>query len=319
MQVFKKLKDGLKNALSGSQGSTGSSALNQIANFFSRRRLDKESLETLEELLFQADFGLETSEQVMEAIKTAYKKDRLLSGNAAAQMGAIVLKNLLHGAEGHFTPSSSNGTEVLCLIGINGSGKTTTAAKLAFHYQQQGYSCLLGACDTFRAAANEQIALWAERLELELVSSQQGADPSAVAFDAHDAACSRKRNLAILDTAGRLHTQSHLVAELQKMMRVLKKRDAAAPQHIWLVVDGSLGSNSIDQAKLFHDALGLTGLVVTKLDGTSRGGALVGIYRSLKIPIYFVGIGEGAEDLQPFSVDDYVEAIFEQTKIKDSS
>jgi fused signal recognition particle receptor len=168
----------------------------------------------------------------------------------------------------------------------------------------------LAACDTFRAAAVEQLKTWATRLELDIVASHTGADAAAVAFDAWQAAKARRRDYLIVDTAGRLHTKSNLMEELAKIRRVLKKHDATAPQQSWLVVDGSLGSNSIEQAKVFHKEFGVTGLVVTKLDGTSRGGALVGIWRQLRIPIYFLGLGEQPEDLQPFSVENYAKAVF---------
>jgi fused signal recognition particle receptor len=196
------------------------------------------------------------------------------------------------------------------MIGVNGSGKTTTSAKLAWKLKEDGKTVTLAACDTFRAAAVEQLKAWATRLDLEIVASHTGSDSAAVAFDAWQAARSRNRDYLIVDTAGRLHTKSNLMEELAKIRRVLQKQDTAAPQHRWLVVDGSLGSNSIEQAKAFHQSFGLTGLVVTKLDGTSRGGALVGIYRQLKLPIYFLGLGEQAEDLQPFSVENYVKAVF---------
>ena len=199
---------------------------------------------------------------------------------------------------------------VIAMIGVNGSGKTTTSAKLAWRLKEDGHSVILAACDTFRAAAVEQLKTWATRLNLEIIASHTGADSAAVAFDAWQAASSRQRDYLIVDTAGRLHTKSNLMEELAKIRRVLQKNDATAPQHRWLVVDGSLGSNSIEQARVFHQSFGLTGLVVTKLDGTSRGGAIVGIYRQLKIPIYFLGLGEQAEDLQPFSVDNYVKAVF---------
>ena len=196
------------------------------------------------------------------------------------------------------------------MIGVNGSGKTTTSAKLAWRLKEEGRTVTLAACDTFRAAAVEQLKTWAARLHLEIVASHTGADSASVAFDAWQAAKSRGRDFLIVDTAGRLHTKSNLMDELAKIRRVLQKNDPSAPQHRWLVVDGSLGSNSIEQARVFHQSFGLTGLVVTKLDGTSRGGALVGIYRQLKIPIYFLGLGEKAEDLQPFSVRDYAKAVF---------
>jgi fused signal recognition particle receptor len=169
---------------------------------------------------------------------------------------------------------------------------------------------LLAACDTFRAAAIDQLRSWATRLDLELVSNKPGADPAAVAFDAVQAARSRGRDWVIIDTAGRLHTKDNLMVELSKIRRVVAKIDPTAPHHSWLVVDGSLGGNSIEQARAFHKSFGLTGLVVTKLDGTSRGGALVAIWRELRLPIIFVGLGEGAEDLQAFSAENYAAAVF---------
>jgi fused signal recognition particle receptor len=196
------------------------------------------------------------------------------------------------------------------MIGVNGSGKTTTSAKLAWRLKQDGRSVMLAACDTFRAAAVEQLKTWAAKLDLEVVASHTGADAAAVAFDAWQAARARGRDYLIIDTAGRLHTKSNLMEELAKIRRVLQKHDPAAPHHRWLVVDGSLGSNSIEQARIFHKSFGLTGLVVTKLDGTSRGGALVGIWRELKLPIYFLGLGEQADDLQPFAIDSYARAVF---------
>jgi fused signal recognition particle receptor len=196
------------------------------------------------------------------------------------------------------------------MIGVNGSGKTTTTAKLAWMLKQDGKKVTVAACDTFRAAAVEQLKSWATRLNLDIVASHTGADSAAVAFDAWQAAKSRGSDYLIVDTAGRLHTKGNLMEELAKIRRVLQKHDPAAPQHRWLVVDGSLGSNSIEQAKVFHKSFGLTGLVVTKLDGTSRGGAIVGIWRELKLPIYFVGLGEQPEDLQPFSIENYAKAVF---------
>jgi len=169
---------------------------------------------------------------------------------------------------------------------------------------------LLAACDTFRAAAIDQLKSWAARLDLEVVASKPGADPAAVAFDAVQAARSRKRDWVIIDTAGRLHTKGNLMIELSKIRKVVSKLDPAAPHHAWLVVDGSLGANSIEQAKAFHKSFGLTGLIVTKLDGTSRGGAIVGIWRQLRLPIFFVGLGEGPEDLQAFSAENYADAVF---------
>ncbi len=286
-------------------------AFGRLGQLFGGRKLDAASLEQLEEALYTADFGVETTGEILQEIQEAFRQEKEFHGQRAAQIGAAVLERILAHAEGVFQPREvTHAPETIALIGVNGSGKTTTAAKLGYLCRQDGVPAVIGACDTFRAAANEQIKTWCERLELELVASQHGADAAAVAFDAYAAAVSRQRRILILDTAGRLHTKTNLMEELKKIRRVLQKKDPEAPHHRWLVVDGSIGSNSIEQARVFHRDFDLTGLIVTKLDGTSRGGALVGIYREFKLPIYFVGLGEQAEDLQPFSVKNYVQAIF---------
>jgi fused signal recognition particle receptor len=299
--LFKKFKDGLAKTVSAIAAKT--------RGLFGGRKIDAASLDELEEALYTADFGVETTTEILDEIKKAYGKDKELQGKQAAEIGAAVLKRVLAGSEGTLGAESVKPI-VIAMIGVNGSGKTTTSAKLAWKLKQEGKTTTLAACDTFRAAAVEQLKAWATRLDVEIIASHTGADAAAVAFDAWQAAKSRGRDYLIVDTAGRLHTKSNLMDELAKIRRVLQKNDPAAPQHRWLVVDGSLGSNSIEQARVFHQSFGLTGLVVTKLDGTSRGGALVGIYRQLKIPIYFLGLGEQAEDLQPFSVDNYVKAVF---------
>ncbi len=319
--LFKKFKDGVAKTLTAISEKTG--------GLFGGRAIDASSLESLEEALYTADFGVETTTEILTEIKAAYKKEKDLRGQEAAAIGAAVLKRVLAGSEGVLEvnvgrvpspdiPERGEGRPslptkapiVIAMIGVNGSGKTTTSAKLGWRFKQEGRSVMLAACDTFRAAAVEQLKTWATRLNLEIVASHTGADAAAVAFDAWQAAKARGFDYLIVDTAGRLHTKGNLMEELAKIRRVLQKHDPSAPQHRWLVVDGSLGSNSIEQAKVFHQSFGLTGLVVTKLDGTSRGGALVGIWRQLKIPIYFLGLGEQPEDLQPFSVDNYVKAVF---------
>lgn len=304
LSFFKKFKDGLKKTTP-----TFYKLFGKVGGIFSGKKIDEATLDELEEALYGADFGVETAEEIMEEIKTAYRQDKELRGQDAARIGATVLKRVLQGAQPDFQLGAHK-PEVICLIGVNGSGKTTTSAKLAHRFREDGKTVLLGACDTFRAAANEQIKSWSERLDIPLVSSQHGADAAAVAYDAYAAAQARGNDALILDTAGRLHTKGNLMKELEKIRRVLHKHDENAPHHSWLVLDGSIGSNSIEQARAFHKEFGLTGLIITKLDGTSRGGALVGIYRELNIPIYFVGLGEQPEDLQPFTVDNYANAIF---------
>ncbi|MGF1485132.1 MAG: signal recognition particle-docking protein FtsY [Opitutales bacterium] len=300
---FSKFKDGLKKHYP-----TFYKAYQQVGEF-QGKRLSADSVDELEEALYSADFGVETVSEIIDEIQDSLKKERELRGKDAMDIAAAILRRVLTGAEQPLEIGAHQ-PEVICLVGVNGSGKTTSTAKLGHLFTEDGKSVLVGACDTFRAAANEQLRTWTDRLNLELVSSHTGADAAAVAFDAYTAAKNRGQDVLLLDTAGRLHTKSNLMEELRKIRRVLQKHDAAAPHHAWLVVDGSLGSNSIEQARVFHESFGLTGLIVTKLDGTSRGGALVAIYRELKIPIYFVGLGERAEDLQPFSVDNYVNALF---------
>ncbi len=314
--IFKKFKAGLAKTVTAIAAKTH--------GLFGGRKIDAASLDELEEAFYTADFGVETTTEILAEIKAAFKKDPTLQGQQAAAIGAAVLQRVLAGAEGRIelggpTPSSAmrgEGTpppknpQVIAMIGVNGSGKTTTTAKLAHKFKLDGQSVLVAACDTFRAAAVEQLKSWATRLELDIVASHTGADAAAVAFDAWQAAKARGKDWLIVDTAGRLHTKGNLMEELAKIRRVLQKHDPAAPQHRWLVVDGSLGANSIEQAKVFHQSFGLTGLIVTKLDGTSRGGAIVGIWRQLKIPIYFIGLGEQPEDLQPFVAENYAKAIF---------
>ncbi|PTY00087.1 signal recognition particle-docking protein FtsY [Opitutus sp. ER46] len=308
ISFFRKFKDGFAKTVSAIAAKT--------RGLFGGRKIDAASLDELEEALYTADFGVETTEEILTEIKAAYGREKDLQGRAAAEIGAAVLRRVLAGSEGTLDPAPAAAPDgvrrpiVIAMIGVNGSGKTTTAAKLAWRLKQDGKTVTLAACDTFRAAAVEQLKTWATRIDLDIVASHTGADAAAVAFDAWQAANARGRDFLIVDTAGRLHTKSNLMEELAKIRRVLQKNDATAPQHRWLVVDGSLGSNSIEQARVFHQSFGLTGLVVTKLDGTSRGGALVGIYRQLKIPIYFLGLGEQPEDLQPFSVENYVKAVF---------
>ncbi|MEX0329879.1 MAG: signal recognition particle-docking protein FtsY [Puniceicoccaceae bacterium] len=301
---FSKFKEGLKRSTP-----TFYKAFGKVGGLFAGKTIDAGTLDELEEALYTADFGVETTEEVLDAIREAWRKNKDLQGEEAARIGSHVLDEALQGSEGRFTPGA-NKPEVIALIGVNGSGKTTTAAKLAHLFKNDGLNTIVGACDTFRAAANEQIKTWCERLDIDLVASQHGADAAAVAFDAYAAAKSRGADILLLDTAGRLHNKANLMQELQKIRRVLQKHDDLAPHHAWLVVDGSLGSNSIEQARVFHEAFGLTGIIVTKLDGTSRGGALVGIYRELKLPIFFVGLGESPEDLQPFSIHHYTHALF---------
>jgi len=307
MGIFSKFRKGLNR---------GAQAVRGVFDVLAGRgKLDEESLLDLEEALYESDFGVETTEEIIQGIRESHRKDKEMLGRDAVFLAKATLERVLSGSELSFAPSSSSESkpEVVCLVGVNGSGKTTTCAKLGHLWKTQGHSVLIGACDTFRAAATEQLRTWTDRLDLETVAGHQGADAAAVAFDAYVAAESRGRDLLLLDTAGRLHVKDNLMEELHKLRRVLQKKTPEAPHHSWLVVDGSTGTNVIEQARVFHRKFGLTGLVVTKLDGSSKGGALVGIFRELGLPISFVGLGESADDLQPFSIEHYVKSILPVT------
>lgn len=300
--IFSKLRSGLE--------STKNKLKSTIKSIFFGRTFDPNALETIEAALYSADVGTTVTEAILAEMKEAYKTDKTLrKEDVDAICKRVLLKNLEGAERDPSTILDEQAPTVIALIGTNGSGKTTTAAKLAHYFTQRGKSVIVGACDTFRAAANEQLRVWSDRLKFSLVESHTGADSAAVAYDTCQAAMSRKKDVVILDTAGRLHNKANLLTELQKLKRAIGKIDERFPQQLWLVVDASLGSNTVVSAETFHKELGLTGVIVTKLDGSSRGGALVGIHRNLGIPVYFIGLGEQAEDLEPFKVKEYVEAL----------
>jgi fused signal recognition particle receptor len=291
---FERLKSGLSR--------TAEAVANLLA-----RPMDASSAEELRERLIAADFGPATADEVVAAARSAWKNEAALRQTSPAEAAAEAIVRALGGASG---PAATEAKpRVVMLLGVNGAGKTTTAAKLAWRAQSAGQRCLLGACDTFRAAAGEQLAAWAGRLGVEVVGGAAGADPAAVAFDAVKAGVARGADLVILDTAGRLHTKAHLLEELRKVVRVTAKAQPGAPHEKWLVIDGSLGANSLEQARIFHEAVGLTGLIVTKLDGTARGGALVAVVRDLGVPVRFIGVGEQPGDLQPFDARAYARSV----------
>jgi len=300
MGLFSKFKKGLSKGSELLQG-----AFDRVSG---RGSLSEDDLFELEEAFYSCDFGPETTEDILSQVQLAHRNNKDLRGEDVRQIARTVLAEVLLGSEGRLEAPSTK-PEVICLIGVNGSGKTTTSAKLGHLFTQDGKTVLLGACDTFRAAATEQLKAWSTRLNLDLVSGHHGADAAAVAYDAHSSASSKACDYLLLDTAGRLHVKEHLMEELSKLKRVLQKKDSSCPHHSWLVIDGSTGTNGVAQAKIFHEKFGLTGLVITKLDGTSKGGALVSIYRELKLPVYFLGLGEQPDDLQPFSVEAYLDSL----------
>jgi fused signal recognition particle receptor len=270
------------------------------------QELQPATLEELEEVLLQADLGVETTEGFIEAVRDQARRGRLTDGDVRRTL-ASHLRAALGGATAPLALEAR--PSVLLVLGVNGSGKTTTCGKLAAQLQGQGSRVLLAAADTFRAAAIEQLERWGERAGVAVIKQGPGADPSAVAFDAVKAAQARAADVLIVDTAGRLHTKANLMQELGKVKRVLARQLPGAPHETLLVLDATTGQNGITQARLFHEALTLTGLVLTKLDGTAKGGIVVRIARELKLPIKLVGTGERTQDLAPFDPEAFVAAL----------
>lgn len=273
------------------------------------RKLDDDFLDELEHVLYQADLG-PFGTKLVEDLKAAYKRREITEAEKVPAWLRTRLCALLEGSAQPLAHAAKKPTVVL-VVGVNGAGKTTSIAKLARHLQKQGHSVLLGAGDTFRAAAVEQLTLWADRLGIAIVKQPTGADPAAVAFDACSAALARQVDYLILDTAGRLHTQKNLMSELEKVVRVVKKVLPEAPHETLLVLDATTGQNAIRQASEFAKSAPVSGLILAKMDGTAKGGSVFGIRTVLPVPVKFLGVGEGVDDLEVFAVEPYVDAILQ--------
>jgi len=304
MGLFQKFKEGLRK--------THAKLTHEIKRIVTASpKLTAGSIDELEATLIAADLGMPMTAQIIAAVRQSYETQ----GRAGLDVFAIAraeVEKSLDGAQAGLK-KQPEGLTVVSLVGVNGTGKTTTAAKLAHLAQGRGQTALLAACDTFRAAAVEQLKLWGERLKVPVISGAHGADPAAVAHDAVAAALARRADYLFIDTAGRLHTKHNLMQELQKVHRVMHKKLPGAPHETLLVLDASTGMNALTQAREFNKAVPLTGLVVTKLDGTSKGGMVVAIQRELGLPIKFIGLGEKVEDLQPFDGRQFAQALFEES------
>ncbi|MGI9235964.1 MAG: signal recognition particle-docking protein FtsY [Woeseiaceae bacterium] len=272
-------------------------------------KIDEGVLEELEALLVMADVGVETTERIISDLQKRLARKELKDLDALQSGLGHSLREILSPVEQPLSVSQANGPFVILMVGVNGAGKTTTIGKLARRLKDDGYSVMLAAGDTFRAAAVEQLQAWGERNDVPVISQQAGADPAAVIFDAWEAARARGVDVLLADTAGRLQSQTGLMDELAKVKRVIARRDETAPHEVMLVLDASQGQNALVQAEKFHAALGLTGITVTKLDGSAKGGILLAIANKLNVPVRFIGIGEAAEDMQPFSADEFVTAL----------
>jgi fused signal recognition particle receptor len=278
-------------------------------------KVDAEFLDQLEEILLSGDVGVDMTQRIIDDLKQRVWKDLYLDAEELNQiLKQEIQKQLVNGSAENtgdpFAFPSSHKPHVIMVVGVNGVGKTTTIGKLAYNYKQAGKKVIIAAADTFRAAANEQLEIWAERAGVDIISQAQGADPASVAFDALKSAMAKGFDVMLIDTAGRLHTKINLMEELKKISRVLQKLNAEAPHEVLLVLDATTGQNAIQQGKQFCAAVQLSGLVLTKLDGTAKGGVVFAVSDTLKVPVKFIGVGEQIDDLQPFDKDAFVTALF---------
>lgn len=300
MGFFDRLKEGLTK--------TRKSFVERVDSIFTGRKIDEETLEELEEILITSDVGTKASAEIIKTIREKSEKGKVSDVDSVKEL----LKKEMVSILGNSQPIMVYGDKpfVILAIGVNGVGKTTTIGKLAHRFYSQGLSVLLAAGDTFRAAGIEQLEIWAKRANAQLVKHQSGSDPAAVAFDAIAAARHRDVDVVIVDTAGRLHTKSPLMEELKKVKRVIEKAMTGAPQEVLLVVDATTGQNALRQAEMFNNAIGVTGVALTKLDGTAKGGIVFAIRKDFGIPVRLIGIGEKIDDLQDFNPQEFVEALF---------
>jgi fused signal recognition particle receptor len=273
-------------------------------------KIDDATFNELEQILLEADVGFATTSEILTRLRHRVKEERFEDTSALLALLKEVVLEILGPQSIPSMPPAELRPFVTMVVGVNGAGKTTTIGKMAYQYRQAGYRVVIGAADTFRAAANEQLEIWAKRAGVELVQQSQGSDPAAVAFDALNSALAKKADIVIIDTAGRLHTKVPLMEELRKIKRVLEKRLPGAPHEVLLVLDAATGQNGLQQAKVFSAAVELTGLVLTKIDGTAKGGIILAIAYELKLPVKFVGMGEGIDDLRFFDTHAFVEALF---------
>lgn len=301
--LFSRLKQGLtKTRTNLSQG---------LANLFlGKKAIDANLLEEIETALLTADVGVETTQQLINTLTQKLSRNELADSDAAFVCLKEEMKKILRPCEAAIPMSDTIKPFVILVVGINGSGKTTSIGKLAHQFKQQNKQLILAAGDTFRAAAIEQLQVWGERNHVPVIAQQPGADTAAVIYDAMEAAKARAADILIADTAGRLHTQANLMAELQKVKRVMGKVDGTAPHEVLIVLDATLGQNALNQVKQFNEAVGVTGIVLTKLDGTAKGGIIFALANTTNIPIRYIGVGEGIQDLRPFSAEEFVEALF---------
>ncbi len=298
---------GVLRSLSEGLAKTRKNFSDKIGSLILGEKIDAVFLDELEEALIASDVGVETAAFVLKDLKERFKRNELSSPAQVKERLRQILFEILSARSSAFFLTAA--PAVVLVIGVNGTGKTTTIGKLAYRLKAEGKSVMLAAADTFRAAASEQLSIWGERAGIPVIKHKEGSDPSAVVFDAVSAAKARAVDVLIVDTAGRLHTKSNLMEELKKICRILSRELPGAPHETLLVLDGNTGQNALVQAKMFHETVGVTGIVLTKLDGTSKGGIVFAICKELSIPVKFVGIGEAIEDLRSFDPREFVDAL----------
>ncbi len=304
-----RLKDGLAK--------TRSAIFGRLATLLRGRTLDETLLAELEEALLLADVGVRTTERILDGLRRRAHSIDSNSPDAVLDAIKAEIAERLVATQAAFPPRAEYPSPyVVMIVGVNGVGKTTTVGKLAYNFQRDGKRVIIGAADTFRAAANEQLATWAERAGVDIVQQLRGADPAAVAFDTVKAAIARNMDVCLIDTAGRLHTKGGLMQELEKISRVLKKQIPDAPHDVWLVLDATTGQNALQQAREFAKVAPLTGLIITKLDGTAKGGVVLAIAEEFQLPVRYIGVGEKIDDLQPFDPIAFVEALFAEPSVQ---
>ncbi|MBR1768882.1 MAG: signal recognition particle-docking protein FtsY [Bacteroidales bacterium] len=321
MGIFSFFKKQDKETLDKGLQKTKESVFSKITRAIAgKSTIDDDVLDNLEQILVEADVGVDTTLKIVERIQERVSKDKYLGTNELnrllqEEIVTLLKENTLGERSLSFSSELSNKPYVILVVGVNGVGKTTTIGKLAYNFKNAGKKVVLGAADTFRAAAIDQLKVWADRTGVEIVSQNMGADPASVAFDTLKSAISKQADVVIIDTAGRLHNKVGLMNELGKIRKVLQKLDATAPQEVLLVLDASTGQNAIEQAKQFTAATEVNALALTKLDGTAKGGVVIGISDMFKIPVRYIGLGEKAEDLQIFNREAFVETLFEDAKL----
>lgn len=301
---FTRLREGLTK--------TRTNLVNRLAGaLLPGRKIDEVLIQEIEEILITADIGVKTTTAIIASVRNRVRKEGLENASELYDFIKQEILAILQQGQGSAKPSGDNAPFVMMVVGVNGVGKTTSIGKLALNFKEDGKSVIIGAADTFRAAASEQLEVWAERADVPIVRQQQGADPAAVAFDTLQSAIANKADIVIIDTAGRLHNKTGLMAELEKMSRVMKKLKPSAPDEVFLVLDATTGQNAIQQAKEFTKVALVTGLILTKLDGTAKGGVVIAIASEMKIPVRYIGVGEKITDLQEFDAQEFVNALFE--------